>query len=434
MLKFTIRAVCLAAVLAFSGAFLCSMPLLSRAAPAVQEKRVNLDQLFYKAQTLARQGKYNEARRLCRAVLQQAPGYQDARVLLGRLYLWAGDIDTARSEFWKVLTARPGFLDARLALIETETRAHNLDEALRLCNEGLVQFSGDEDLLLKKAHIQAEQKDYKGASQTVRRLLRINPSHTDAQLLRKHLQYSELRFSLVQHYRGEVVRRKNGRLQPWHFLALEFSVRPRLGTLIGRFNYAHRSNGDSSQSGVQFEIDAWPVIQKGVYAYLNAGYSASVIFPRLRLGGELYIKLPQAFEISAGARTMKFSGGHVYIYTGSLGKYYRNYWFSFRPFISSASQGVSAAVILRVRCYHSSSDNYLGLLLGYGSVPVYLYFLEDLVRYDSFRVGLELKRLVHQTFAVLCHLRYEREEYLPGAFGNRYILEIRLEERFFKKY
>ena len=133
--------------------------------------------------------------------------------------------------------------------------------------------------------------------------------------------------------------------------------------LYARVNYASRSFGSSAKSGIQFELDLYPRITKGFYAYLNGGYSSSSIFPKYRLGGELYKSLPFSFEISAGIRYLDFSSTQVYIYTGYLGKYYKNYWFSFRPFFTLKPSGVSFTGIWIVRRYLEDAENYIYTLI-----------------------------------------------------------------------
>lgn len=151
---------------------------------------------------------------------------------------------------------------------------------------------------------------------------------------------------------------------PWHLASFDLSKKLKWGTVIGRINYANRNFTSISKSGPQFEIDLYPKITKGFYAYVNGGYSSSSVFPKYRFGGELYKSLPSGFEISAGARYLDFSTAKVLIYTGNLGKYYKNYLFSLRPFVTSKTSGIDISGILLIRKYQNNPRNYISLLLG----------------------------------------------------------------------
>ncbi len=171
-----------------------------------------------------------------------------------------------------------------------------------------------------------------------------------------------------------------------------------------------------------------------MYAYINLGYSPFKVFPEYRLGGELYKNLVYGFEISGGVRYLNFSTSDVLIYTGSLGKYFKDYWLAFRPFLTSMSSGHSISGVLFFRNYFIDSDNYVGFLLGYGSSPVDVIFLEDIERRNSFKTGIEIQRKIAHVLLINLRFRYEREEFREDWFGNRFIFELDLGKLTFKKY
>lgn len=69
-----------------------------------------------------RGGEYDEAIRICRAGLEQHPGYLSARVTLGRALLETGQFDEAQGELEYVLRAAPDNLAAIRALAEIHQR------------------------------------------------------------------------------------------------------------------------------------------------------------------------------------------------------------------------------------------------------------------------------------------------------------------------
>lgn len=234
-------------------------------------------------------------------------------------------------------------------------------------------------------------------------------------------------------YRHDNFERGERKYGPWHLLSFDLAGKYEFGTIIGRINYANRSFGSRVIAGAQYELDVYPKITKGLYAYLNAGYSSSPVFPKYRFGGELYKSLPYSFEISAGFRHLRFSRKNVPIYTGSLGKYHGNYWISLKPFVTSKVSGLSLSGMLSIRKYLGIAEEYYGFMIGYGSSPSDLIFLEDIERLNSYKVGLEVQRLVARNLIVKIILRFEREEFFLDNYGSRLTLNMSFRQLLFKK-
>jgi YaiO family outer membrane protein len=401
---------------------------------SLQDQQIDVDEMFLRARSLGQDGNFPEALRLCRRILEQAPGYHDVRVYLGRLLLWERDYAAARPEFEKVLRQNPDHLDAFHGLIDTELWSKDPEAALEVCERGLRLHPQDPKLLWKKARIHYVMRDYQRTADTLRSLLALNPDHAEALRLYPLVQSSTRLLDLSQTYRLEVLGRGDEGRHTWHFFSLEAASHTDWGTVIGRFNYADRDYGGEGFSGKQIELESYPIFSERFYAHLQAGYSPDSIFPRTRLGGELYANLPRAFEISGGVRYLHFPNSDAVVVTGTLGKYYRNYWFSFRPSFSTESSGSAFSALFWARRYYRSGDEYVGVLAGFGTTPVDLYFLEDIQRYSSFRIGAEIKKPLSRGLIIRGHLRFEREEYRPDVFGSRFVLDVRLEERIYRKY
>jgi tetratricopeptide (TPR) repeat protein len=82
------------------------------------------------AEELRRAGRYAEAVDVCRSGLKRHPGYQSARVTLGRALLEVGDLDAARDELNEVLHVAPQNLAAIRGIAEVHRRKGELREAL----------------------------------------------------------------------------------------------------------------------------------------------------------------------------------------------------------------------------------------------------------------------------------------------------------------
>ena len=415
-------------------AMLLLLQSLTFALIPLYQGKIDLDDLLKEARTLSFQGNRKEAQEILMSILEEKPLYHDVRVFLGQLYAWDKEYDSARKELQKVLEDKPNYFDALIALIDVEYWTDNLSLGLIYCNQGLRTYPNHEEFLLRKAKILVSMEDLKAASKNIKQLLETNPSHKEALQLLDNIKFSSQLYAASVRYIFDRFERSESDIGPWHLLSLELSRKFGLGSIIGRVNYADRNFGSGSKSGTQFEVDAYPEIKKGMYAYLNAGYSSSSFFPKYRFGSELYSALPVSFEISLGIRYLDFSGVNVLIYTGNLGKYYKNYWFSFRPFVTSKSSDIFFSGIILMRRYFADEDNYLTLLFGFGSTPAEIFFLVDIERLNSYMVGLEVQRKVSRSLLIRCHIRFEREEFIIDKFGNRFSIEISLQKLIFKKY
>ena len=197
-------------------------------------------------------------------------------------------------------------------------------------------------------------------------------------------------------------------LDPWQLASLSLGRRTQHGSLIGRVNYANRFGG----SGSQVEVDAYPRLTTKSYAYLNVGYSWSGIFPAWRSGGELFTILPQAWEASIGYRQLRFGGAPVTLFTGAVGKYAGDYWFSLRPYVHATATGTSASAGLTSRRYFADGDHYIGGRISYGGTPPDQVAPDQaaLARVHSFNVSAQGSGGVFASVLGTWSIDYDREE------------------------
>src|SRR5687768_5243460 len=96
--------------------------------PRIEELRRRLDKdpasiaFAQLAEEYRRAGENEEAIRVCRAGLEQHPGYLSARVTLGRALLETGQFDEAQNELEQVVRVAPDNLAAIRALAEIHQR------------------------------------------------------------------------------------------------------------------------------------------------------------------------------------------------------------------------------------------------------------------------------------------------------------------------
>jgi len=148
---------------------------------------------------------------------------------------------------------------------------------------------------------------------------------------------------------------------------------------------------------------------------------------------EVYQSLPWTLEASLGVRYINFiepDGTYDgrFIYTGSIAKYYKDWWFLFRPYIIPKSYGTDHSYVFRVRRYINTADNYISLDLSTGVIPDDpLNYPNDagkhILRNFQIRAGVQwliIPRLVGQF-----EVGYQRQEYWDERWRNAALFRIR---------
>lgn len=336
--------------------FMMHRPVLAQ----IDTLNMTSEELFTLAREKAFSGHREESRLLCRTILSRSPSYTDARVLLARTYAWDGRWEEARFELRRVLEEKPEYRDAFNALIDVELWDEKYEKALELAISGLRSHPSDEELLLRKIRALKGLGREKQALTVLNTLEDLNPSLAEIALLRRSIGNSSMNNGIGVNYASDWF---SDTYDPMHYAYIQVSRRTTYGSLFARFNYSTRFG----TQGNQVEVDLYPRITDGVYAYLNYGTSASDLFPKHRAGGELYTKLPSSYEGSLGLRYLFFGpASSVTIYTGSLGYYFGSYWISFRPYFIPNNAGLSNSASLTVRRYLADPENFISLRAGAG--------------------------------------------------------------------
>src|ERR1044072_2059227 len=121
--------------------------------------------------------------------------------------------------------------------------------------------------------------------------------------------------------------RLNSGWSDWRQGYVSYGHKFSFGSIIGRYTRATKFD----ITGEQYEIESYPHIRDGTYAYLNYGHSNTGVFPHDKYAAEIFQSLPYSFEASLGARRLEFSGP-VVLYTGMVGYYVSSYYFNVRTY------------------------------------------------------------------------------------------------------
>jgi len=330
-----------------------------------QRSSANPDITFNRARELAFNQLYAQARELCDEILRSHPDYHDASILKARTYAWEGNYDEARPILREVREKVPGNRDALYALIDVEMWSGNFEDAIRYLDLALVDHPNNTHLLYRKALALKESGDETAALVIINQILDIDPTYREAKDLLNTIETTRYLNHIGLGYRGYYFLESDG--EPWHLFYGELGRRTRIfGPTTLRANLANRYG----ITDWQIELDAYPTVRPGTYLYLNAGFAPeSELFPFTRFGFELFQALPASWEASAGFRLLNFDNKDLLILTGSLSKYYKKYYFSFRPYFSFSSDGSdpdSQSYFFTIRRFFSASDHYLNLMMGRG--------------------------------------------------------------------
>jgi len=321
----------------------------------------NPDTSFETARQLAFNKQRKQAQDTLVNILKKYPDYHDIRSFLGSTYAWDGDYKKARKEFAYVIEKAPENKENWIAAIKNESWSDAHFEALEMSKTALKIFPDNPEITLLKATALKKTNNPVEAQSTVKEFIAKYPNNQEA---KDFLESDEntLRTNTIGVRAAVDLYSKV--FDPMQYYTLSYGKQTKYGSIIGKFNFSRRFN----ENGTQVEIDMYPKITKGLYAYVNVGFANTFLFPDLRYGAELYKSLPHSLEISAGFRTLQYSTTTT-IYTGAIGWYTGNSYWSLRPYFTPGDGGTSTSGALNYRRYRSNADNYFSILVSMGISP-----------------------------------------------------------------
>lgn len=201
----------------------------------------------------------------------------------------------------------------------------------------------------------------------------------------------------------------------------EYYRQLRRHSAIARLSFADRFG----RQGIQFELDAYGVINDMFYVYLNGGVSNEFLFPLYRWSVEPFANLPYNFEASLGVRFMGYTNNSIFIYTGSIGNYPGNWWLSIRPYISSGINGLAQSYVFRARRFIKTKFTFAELSLGGGANPDNSYLdqvYDQLYDSRSYNIGLTYQQSLNKHFYAKAWVLYEY--YAPQQIPDFQILSL----------
>ncbi|MGB7394640.1 MAG: YaiO family outer membrane beta-barrel protein [Pricia sp.] len=348
----------------------------------------NPDVSFFAARSLAFEGKREVARDTLQKILTKYPEYLDVRSLLASTYSWDGQYERARAHFNTITSKEKKNKDVWVATIKNELYAENFYIALGLANKALTFLEGDEDIMILRSR--AINNLHSLNEEPKKRLSEIGADFSKNTLVipavdpkitlgpASDIAKDSLESDSKTEWKNNMSISNSFDVfdvvyKPMIYSSLSYTRKTNAGSVIPRINYANRFE----THGLQYELDFYPKFSKTFYSYLNYGYSKAPIFPNHRVGAELYANLPKSLETSLGLRYLDFTTTTATVFTGSIGLYHGNYYFSLRPYVTPREAGnLSFSGGLLVRKYLRDRDNFLGVNMGIGYAPELRQFRE----------------------------------------------------------
>ncbi|WP_379964424.1 YaiO family outer membrane beta-barrel protein [Epilithonimonas sp. UC225_85] len=385
------------------------------------------DELFKEARIKAFEQKdYTASIALAKEALEKAPNYTDISIFLGRIYTWNKDIASARALFEELQKKGVKDEDFFVAYASLEYWNDQNTKAIEIINDGLSNNPSSEALWLLKAKVYFGTDEYSEAKKAISNLLLINQKNTEAIALAVRINEISSKNAIGITYNYSHFDKQFD--DDWHIIGVSYKRITPLGSIILRGNYANKF----ATNGTQIELEAYPKLSKTFYLYVGAGYSNDVgLFPKYRTGVSLNANLPHSFEAEIGYRQLYFIS-NIWLYTASIGKYYKNYWFNLRTYITPDHKNISHSYTGTVRYYTKSAQDYFAFQIGTGISPEENsnnLLGNETFKLKTFKIGGEYNFSFHSnSFSV--GTMYYNQEYRPNEKGNQFDITLGYTRKF----
>lgn len=383
----------------------------------ISAQQFSSDELFARARNEAFEKKnYPAAVELAKQALNQSPDYTDISIFLGRLYTWDKNVVAAREVFRGLEQKEVRDEEFYLAYASLEYWNDDYAKALEILEKGLQYNAKSEALWMLKAKIHNSADEYEASQGAINQLLELNAENAEARAMLVQLQSLTAKNSVGISYGFTHFDTQFD--QDWHMAGLSYKRATKLGSVILKGNYAYKFG----ESGTQVELEAYPRISPTFYLYLGAGFSGDVgIFPKYRTGASLNANLPKSFEAEIGYRQLYFSE-NILLYTAAIGKYYKNWWFNLRTYITPDSSNISHSYTATARYYTKGAQDYFSVQAGTGISPDdnrNNLLNDDTYKLKTFKLGADYNFSVKKTNLFSVGATWFNQEYRPETRGNQ---------------
>jgi len=320
---------------------------------------MNGDECIAWAMKMVAEDKISEATTSLAICIAQNPERTDIKLALARALAWNKKYHQAMGILTAIYEKEPENLEAKILEADIALWSKSAKKSLQVVDEGLAIDPQNQELLFRKARLSNDLEKRKSAWDNLEQLLNINPDHEGAKRLKKAMNANSKPVVAGVNFISE----RFSKYFQSRFTCNAFVKVPTSKViLIGNVNLTE-VNG---RQGAQYELTAYPRLGRFGYMYLNAGGSRSPIYPRLRLGAELF-KDFEKVSFSLGLRHNQVNNQiESTIYTASVSQYIHKLTWTYRIFVLPLDDDVVLSHVFDARVKTKRKD-LLHLFVGLGN-------------------------------------------------------------------
>lgn len=385
-------------------------------------QEINVDETLANVKIEVEKQNFDKALSLIEPLRAKFPNDEDIQTYTGRIYSWKKDYQTAIKVLSPMADRNNPNPEALQAIINVYFWTEDYEKCISYCDKYLAIDSKSVDILKTKATCLEKLNRDEEALDLIQKSAYIDNS-TQAFRGIRTLIGRKAKNAVSASYLN--VSTSEPGQSPFHYGYVEYSHKFSKSAIVGRANIGNIS-GDTQ---MLFETDFYQTFSNKSYLYANAGVSTGeTIFPVAKAGLEYYFAPQKKFDFSLGARFMHFDTDDITLLTGQVVYNAGIYSFGYRPYYDISNELFSH--VLSVQRVNEEKERIIRLELQYGNVP-YLYLYNSFTQpLKAYRAGIQYQHRFGDSFFVRPIFLYEREEYIPGEYRNRFNVQLIVTKRF----
>lgn len=385
-------------------------------------QELSIDETLANVKREVEKENFDKALSLIEPLRAKFPENEDIQVYAGRIYSWKKDYKTAAKILSPMADRANPNPEALQAIINIYFWSEDYERCIIYCDKYLLTDPKSIDVLRIKATCLEKMNRDQEALELIEKASFIDNS-TQA--------FSGIRTLIGRKAKNTVsasylnISTSEPGQSPFHYGYVEYSHKFSKSAIVGRANVGHIN--DDTQ--MLFEADYYQTFSNKSYLYANGGISTGeTIFPVAKAGLEYYFAPHKKFDYSFGARFMHFETDDITLLTGQLAYTAGVYTVAYRPYYDTSNELFSH--VLSLQKVNEEKERLIRLELQYGNVP-YLYLYNNFTQpLKAYRAGIQYQHRFGESFFVRPIFLYEREEYVPGEYRNRFNVQLIVTKRF----
>jgi len=382
------------------------------------------DSLFISARADAEKKAYVHAIEKMQKLHSDYPENTDYTLYLARVYFWNQNYTEAGITLQPLLekdSINQEVLDLKIVL---DLASENFESAISNSIMGKEKFPDKRSFYTLQQAIALEKSEKNQEAKTVLNEIGKEDSYyKEASYVKTQILRKQKNTIAVGHLNNSF---SNPSFSPWQLSHIEYSRRKEKIAYVGRVNYGYVFGNDALQA----EVDVYPKLSKNGYMLLNIGFSGeNFVFPEWRITGE-YFHTYKNWNASAGVRYLKFTATEVTLFTAHVAYNLNDWQFGYRTFLVSEDKKWYPSHIIHFRKSWERRESFAQIELQQGGMPYFFLANEAFLRITSYRAGINVKYRLTDNFFIQPIVMFEREEYIPDQFRNRYHFQLIVSQRF----